>query len=95
MNLRIVSGGQTGVDRAALDVALDMGLRIGGFIPKGRRAEDGRLPDRYPLTEMGTRDYEPRTRKNVATSDATLVLYHGTVTPGTGLTVRIAIGLIW
>ncbi len=93
MNLCIRSGGQTGVDRAALDVGMDLGLKVGGFIPKGRRAEDGRLPDRYPLIELASRDYEPRTRRNVSESDATLVLYHGTMTPGSDLTVRIAIGL--
>ena len=48
---KIVSGGQTGVDRAALDVALSLGLPVGGGCPKGRRAEDGIIPDRYPLTE--------------------------------------------
>ncbi len=94
VNLRIISGGQTGVDRAALDVALDLGLKVGGYVPKGRRAEDGPLASKYPLTELATRDYEHRTQKNVAISDATLVLYRGAITPGSNLTVRVCAGLL-
>lgn len=88
--MRILSGGQTGVDRAALDVALDLGLNIGGWCPRGRRAEDGRIPDKYPLVEMTTSEYEPRTRKNVVAADATLVIHRGAMTPGSALTLRIA-----
>ena len=87
--MRIVSGGQTGVDRAGLDVALELGLEIGGYVPKGRRAEDGRIPDRYPLTELTTRDYASRTAKNVEESEATLVLYRDKITPGSAFTVRL------
>lgn len=56
---KIISGGQTGVDRAGLDVALDLGLAVGGWCPKGRRAEDRRIPDRYPLMETPERITRP------------------------------------
>jgi hypothetical protein len=62
---KIVSGGQTGVDRAALDVALELELPCGGWCPKGRRAEDGRIPDRYPMEEASSPDYRVRTELNV------------------------------
>lgn len=75
--LRVISGGQTGVDRAALDVALELGLPCGGWCPAGRRAEDGPIPARYPLTETAGADYVERTRRNVVEADATLVLCHG------------------
>jgi hypothetical protein len=71
---KIISGGQTGVDRAALDVALELGIPCGGWCPKGRLAEDGRIPDRYPLTELGTKDYPSRTKANVRGAHATLIL---------------------
>jgi len=86
----IISGGQTGLDRAALDVALDLGLEAGGWAPKGRRAEDGIIPERYPLKETPSREYEQRTEWNVRDSDATLVLT--TVRPegGTASTIETA-----
>jgi hypothetical protein len=90
MLMKIVSGGQTGVDRAALDVALSLGLPVGGGCPKGRRAEDGIIPDRYPLTETPEPDYETRTRRNVEDSDGTLILNLGTLDGGTALTARHA-----
>ena len=86
----IVSGGQTGVDRAALDVALALGLTHGGWCPAGRRAEDGRIPDRYLLRETGSPDYAVRTEWNVRDADATLVLCSGPARGGTALTVRLA-----
>ncbi len=87
---KIVSGGQTGVDRAALDVALELGIGCGGWCPKGRRAEDGRIPRRYPMRETPGQTYETRTRLNVDDSDATLVLTHSQPTGGTALTIDIA-----
>lgn len=83
---KIISGGQTGVDRAALDVAMDLGLLVGGWCPRGRRADDVRIPDRYPLLEMNSSAYPPRTRMNVLRSDATLLIRRGPLTPGSRLT---------
>lgn len=88
--LRIVSGGQTGVDRAALDVALERKIPCGGWCPLGRRAEDGTIPDRYPVRETDTPDYAQRTEWNVRDSDGTLVLTAGAPTGGTALTVQFA-----
>lgn len=87
---RIVAGGQTGVDRAALDVALELGIPCGGWCPRGRRAEDGPVPERYPLRETPSRDYPQRTAWNVRDSDATLILTRGSLRGGTALTVRLA-----
>ena len=90
---RILSGGQTGVDRAALDVALSMGLACGGWCPKGRRAEDGALALRYPLQETPSEEYAERTTWNVRDSDGTLVLTKGTPTGGTAFTLQTAVQL--
>ena len=87
---RIISGGQTGVDRAALDVALELGIACGGWCPRGRHAEDGRIPDRYPLCETPAADYAQRTEWNVRDADATLVLHRGALRGGTALTVALA-----
>ncbi len=87
---RIVSGGQTGVDRAALDVALKLGIPCGGWCPKGRRAEDGPIEDRYPLQETHEFDYSVRTERNVADSDGTLILSRTKPTGGTALTITCA-----
>jgi hypothetical protein len=86
----IVSGGQTGVDRAALDVALELGLPCGGWCPRGRRAEDGPIDARYPLTETPWDGYPQRTEWNVRDSDGTLVLARGTPDRGTALTIYLA-----
>lgn len=88
--MRILSGGQTGVDRAALDVALQRGLDCGGWCPRGRRAEDGVIPDRYPLRETPTQEYPQRTEWNVRDADATLILTQGKPDGGTALTRRLA-----
>ncbi len=87
---RIVSGGQTGVDRAALDAALALGLPCGGWCPRGRRAEDGLLDERYPLRETPSADYTQRTEWNVRDSDGTLVLTRGRASGGTALTLALA-----
>ena len=85
-----VSGGQTGVDRAALDIALELGIPCGGWCPKGRLAEDGPLPERYPLQETPSSQYPQRTEWNVRDSDGTLILTFGDPTRGTALTIQIA-----
>jgi hypothetical protein len=87
---QIVSGGQTGVDRAALDVALGLGLPCGGWCPRGRKAEDGSIPGRYPLLETPAAAYRQRTEWNVRDADGTLVLHCGQATGGTALTIRLA-----
>ncbi|MGH8503476.1 MAG: putative molybdenum carrier protein [Gammaproteobacteria bacterium] len=87
---KIVSGGQTGVDRAALDAAMAAGLEVAGWCPRGRRAEDGIIADRYPLEETPQRDYRQRTEWNVRDADGTLVLYWGELHNGTLATVRFA-----
>jgi hypothetical protein len=87
---KIVSGGQTGADRAGLDAAMEAGLPVGGFCPKGRLAEDGTVPDVYPLVELTKGGYPARTEKNVVESDGTLILNIGKVTGGTKLTVECA-----
>ena len=87
---KIVSGGQTGVDRAGLDAGLALGLAVGGWCPRGRRAEDGPIPPQYPLEETASAAYRVRTRMNVRDSDATLILCHGPLTGGTKLTASIA-----
>jgi hypothetical protein len=88
--MKIISGGQTGVDRAALDVALALGLPCGGWCPRGRRAEDGPLPARYPLQETRSSAYPARTARNVRDSDGTLVLMRGQPDRGTALTIGLA-----
>lgn len=88
--MRIVSGGQTGVDRAALDVALELGLPCGGWCPKGRAAEDGPLAPRYPLHETPSAEYAQRTEWNVRDSDGTLVLTEGEPLGGTAQTIEVA-----
>ena len=72
--MKIVSGGQTGVDRAALDFAIRHGYEHGGWCPHGRRAEDGVIPPIYRLRETDSPDYDERTEKNVLDSDATLIV---------------------
>ena len=68
---KIVSGGQTGTDRAGLEAAMNAGLSCGGWCPKGRKAEDGKIPDKYPLQETESADYFVRTEMNVKDSDGT------------------------
>jgi len=87
---RIVSGGQTGVDRGALDAAMALGIPHGGWCPAGRLAEDGRIPAKYRLQENESADYADRTHRNVLDSDGTLILYCGQLSGGTRLTLRLA-----
>ena len=85
----IISGGQTGVDRAALDAAIELGIPHRGWCPKGRRAEDGILPSCYNLTECVDPGYKLRTELNVADSYATLLITATPeLTPGTALTMQ-------
>jgi hypothetical protein len=85
---RIVSGGQSGVDRGALDAALALGFPCGGWCPAGRLAEDGPIPERYPVAELAGGDYRARTRRNVQDADGTLILAFGAPTGGTLQTLR-------
>jgi hypothetical protein len=87
---KIVSGGQTGVDRAGLDVALALRIPCGGWCPKGRLAENGAIPAGYPLRETPSEGYEQRTEWNVRDSDGTLVLNMGKLSSGTLYTVQKA-----
>lgn len=87
---KIVSGGQTGADRAGLDVAMKVGLPVGGYCPKGRLAEDGTVPECYPLIELTKGGYSVRTERNVIESDGTLIFNIGKLTGGTRLTVECA-----
>lgn len=91
--IRIISGGQTGVDRAALDVALALGLPCGGFCPRGRRAEDGLIPPHYPLEETKSANYAVRTWANVRGADATLILSPLPLAGGTLLTRKACLSL--
>ena len=79
----VVAGGQTGVDRGALDAALSLYFPCGGWCPAEREAEDGVIPERYPLQELATGGYRERTIQNVLDSDGTLIIYHGTLSGGT------------
>jgi hypothetical protein len=90
----IWSGGQTGVDRAAWDAARRLGLRTAGWVPRGRLAEDGPIPDVYPgLRETQSAEYAERTTGNVRDTDATLILYRGALSGGTAFTHAEALRL--
>lgn len=87
---KIISGGQTGVDRAALDVAMANGIDCGGSCPAGRAADDGPIPERYPLVETVEHDHFVRTGNNVRDADATLLLYRQRLHGGTAYAVEMA-----
>ena len=74
---KIISGGQTGADRAALDFAIKRNIPHGGWVPRGRKAEDGRISNRYQLQEMPTDSYRARTEQNVIDSDGTVIISSG------------------
>lgn len=89
--MKIFSGGQTGADRAALDAAIHLGIPHGGWLPKGRKTEDGPLPFTYRLQELDSERYRDRTEKNIVDSDGTLILSFGSLTGGSALTESLAI----
>ncbi|MEA1948571.1 MAG: putative molybdenum carrier protein [Thermodesulfobacteriota bacterium] len=89
---KIISGGQTGADRAALDVAIKLGISHGGWIPKGRLTENGMLDNKYHLKEMETANYNKRTEQNVIDSDGTLIISHGKLTGGSDYTRDMVLG---
>ncbi|RKD91546.1 putative molybdenum carrier protein [Mangrovibacterium diazotrophicum] len=86
----IISGGQTGVDRGALDACLELEFPCGGWCPAGRAAEDGPIPHRYPMIELRSPYYDDRTRRNIVESDATLIISNGKLSGGTLLTANFA-----
>lgn len=88
---KIISGGQTGADIAGIDTALELGIEYGGSIPKGRRTEEGTLPERYDkIIELETTSYPIRTEKNVVDADATLILTYNKMGSGSALTIKLA-----
>jgi len=89
--MKIISGGQTGADRAAIDVAIRLGLPYGGWLPRGRKTEDGPLPASYALRELDSDKYRDRTEKNVLDSDGTLIVSFGPLTGGSALTESLAL----
>lgn len=90
MLTKIISGGQTGADRAALDAGLESGFPVGGTCPVGRMAEDGPIDTRYPLEEIGG-GYRQRTKKNVVDADGTAIFYQAYLQGGTEATVLFCI----
>jgi len=91
--LKIVSGGQTGVDRAALDVALKRGVECDGWCPAGRLDEFGKIPDQYPVQELEIGGFAERTLQNVKDSDGTVIVYPRKLSGGTEQTVRFCVEL--
>ena len=89
--VKIISGGQTGVDRAALDVAFRHEVESGGWCPAGRLDEFGRIPDHYPLQELENAGFSERTLLNVKDSDGTVIIYPGKLSGGTEQTVRFCV----
>jgi len=87
---KIISGGQTGTDQAALDAAIKYNFPHGGWIPKGRKTGDGRLPDDYKLKEMSTGSYPKRTEQNIIDSGGTVIISYGKLTGGSKLTQKLA-----
>lgn len=89
--MKIISGGQTGVDRAALDASLRHGIESGGWCPAGRLDEFGRIPDRYPVKELENGGFAERTLQNVKDSDGTVIIYPGKLSGGTEQTLHFCV----
>ena len=87
---KVISGGQTGADQAALDAAIELGIPHGGWVPLGRLTEKGRLSSRYKMQEINAIDYDQRTELNVMDSDGTLLFSYGELTGGCALTKKFA-----
>ena len=88
---KIISGAQTGADRAGIDAAIELGIEYGGWVPKGRKAEDGIVPEKYTkLQEMTRGGYPKRTEQNVIDSDGTVIFGYGKLTTGSALTRKLA-----
>jgi hypothetical protein len=87
---KIISGGQTGADQAGLDAAISLGIPHGGWIPKGRKTEEGPLPAKYKLKEMGTTSYPKRTEQNILDSEGTVIFTFGKLTGGSALTRKLS-----
>jgi len=90
-SVKIISGGQTGVDRAALDAVLRHGIESGGWCPTGRLDEFGRIPDCYPLKELENGGFTERTLQNVKDSDGTVIIYPGKLSGGTEQTLHFCV----
>jgi hypothetical protein len=89
--MKIISGGQTGADQAALDAAIRLDIPHGGWLPKGRKTENGPLPLRYALRELNSARYRDRTEKNILHADGTLIFSFGPLSGGSALTESLAI----
>ena len=89
--MKLISGGQTGADRAALDAAIALKIPHGGWLPKGRKTEAGPLPQHYHLKELDSGRYRDRTEKNITASDGTLICSFGPLTGGSALTEALAL----
>ena len=89
--MKIISGGQTGVDRAALDAAPRHGIESGGWCPTGRLDESGRIPDRYQVKELENGGSTKRTLQNVKDSDGTIIIYPGKLSGGTEQTLHFCV----
>lgn len=87
---KIISGAQTGADRAGLDFAIKNGIPHGGWVPKGRISEDGIVPEKYAVQETVSKDYRKRTELNIKDSDGTLIVTHGKLSGGSALTQKLA-----
>jgi len=86
--IHIISGGQTGADRGGLDAAMECGIPCGGWCPKERKAEDGKVPEKYLVRETRSSNYNVRTKANVCDSDATVIFTPGELTGGSLKTLR-------